>query len=632
MKRLLNSLTTVAPAGVSCESNRLDIFALGESNDMQHLAWRGGAWPPQAGWELNVSLRARAGEKPAARSRNIEKRFTSRLFENPERLPMTKSFIASIRRTAIVLLPLVAPLSIMPFCDVAAQQAESEAAGGVPARFVNRDVWHDFMARLPTPKKGCFTASFPEAVWKEVPCTAAPNRPYPPAAGQRPQTVGNGNDISAGAAGRLSSATGSFDKVTGVRQEYETNSGNADVYSLQLNTNTFPTSACNGAATPSKCQGWQQFVYSNSGVAFIQYWLIGYATTCPSGWNTYQNSCYRNGASSASVSPQSITNLAELKLTGQSGSGSDTVTFLTSSNNVHAANQDSILGLSKDAWNDAEFNVFGDCCGSMASFTLGTTLVVRTAVNDGSRNPPSCLRATGFTGETNNLNFVNPPCAAVGGEAPAIVFTEGAVGHLQASSAAFYQTSLDRVIAFVVGSNGHLYDTFWNGQQWVWEDQETPPNHDVKAVSSPSATYQTSLDRVIAFVVGSDGNLYDTFWNGQKWVWEDRGTPPNPANHDVKAVSSPSATYQKSLDRVIAFVVGSDGNLYDTFWNGQKWVWDPGTPPNPANHDVKAVSSPSATYQKSLGRVIAFVVGSDDHLYDTFWNGQKWVWEDQETP
>ena len=91
----------------------------------------------------------------------------------------------------------------------------------------------------------------------------APQRPYPLARGVRPDTVGNGNDFSAQVSGSnplppISSAIGSFDSVTGV--ESETDLGKANIFSLQLNTNTFNTSSCSGGA----CVGWQQFVFSNS--------------------------------------------------------------------------------------------------------------------------------------------------------------------------------------------------------------------------------------------------------------------------------------------------------------------------------------------------------------------------------
>src|SRR6266436_7925428 len=75
--------------------------------------------------------------------------------------------------------------------------------------------WRKGMARVPTPKKGCFTSSYPSTEWQEVPCTTAPARPYPPArGGGRPDQIGNGNDVSAQVTtGHISEAIGSFDSA-----------------------------------------------------------------------------------------------------------------------------------------------------------------------------------------------------------------------------------------------------------------------------------------------------------------------------------------------------------------------------------------------------------------------------------
>jgi hypothetical protein len=37
--------------------------------------------------------------------------------------------------------------------------------------------------------------------------------------------------------------------------------------------------------------------------------------------------------------------------------------------------------------------------------------------------------------------------------------------------------------------------------------------------------YQSSINRVQVFVVGQDGDLYDLYYNGQRWVWEDQQNP-----------------------------------------------------------------------------------------------------------
>src|ERR1700747_546397 len=152
----------------------------------------------------------------------------------------------------------------------------------VPTSQQLRD-WRKDMRQIPKPHPGCFTSAYPSRAWQEVPCTSAPRRPYPPARGPRPSQVGNGNDVSAKVGGSISEAVGSFDSVTGVTSETGTGPFTGpNSFSLQLNSNFFISSACNGAATPGSCRGWQQFVYANvscPNCGFMQYWLLGWGST-----------------------------------------------------------------------------------------------------------------------------------------------------------------------------------------------------------------------------------------------------------------------------------------------------------------------------------------------------------------
>jgi hypothetical protein len=194
---------------------------------------------------------------------------------------------------------------------------------------------------------------------------------------------------------------------------------------------------------------------------------------------------------------------------------------------------------------------------------------------------------------------------------------------------AVYQSSLDRLICFVTGSDGHLYDKFWDGSQWVWEDQGPLPSG-----ANPfglSAVYQSSLDRLVCFVTGADGHLYDKFWDGSQWVWEDQGSIPGGLNFPV----NPSAVYRSSSDQLVCFVVGADGHLYDKFWDGSQWVWqDQGIPPSGS----KLYGGLSAVYRFSVHNVIDQLVcfvaagANDGQLYDKFWDGGQWVWENQGAP
>ena len=273
--------------------------------------------------------------------------------------------------------------------------------------------WSKEMARSPLPKGGCFVAKYPDTSWVETPCVSPPNTPFIPtgtnATGNgkghtEPQTVGNGIYEAASSPGSISWAEGSFPVSGGITTATSNN------YSLQLNTNRFTTAACNGRPG---CVGWQQFLYSPHQI-FIQYWLIGYGSGCPSGWNTSGSNCWKNSPGSTQVPSQSATNLGAQALTGISGA-SDSVRMTDGTGSIYAyAAPTSVLGLSGGGWTGAAFNAYGNGNGSGLTFNSGTVLVVQILTD--SPTSLSCTTSgfNGDTGETNNLNLVPNSCCDSG--------------------------------------------------------------------------------------------------------------------------------------------------------------------------------------------------------------------------
>lgn len=307
------------------------------------------------------------------------------------------------------------------------------AAGMADAAAVpNIAAWKQSIATAPTPGEGCYTADFPSIHWRRVACTVAPLRPYVPATGvpangRSSRTVGGGNDYAAVSTSLTSRATGSFPTVSGVTSEK--NDGVANQYSLQLNSNFFSgASACNKAKTPSNCLAWEQFVFAEQGnpgaggLLFVQYWLIDFDKSCPSGWMKFDHDCYRNSDSAVNVPKQAISQLGNLALTGEAvPHGLDTIKLTTAAHAYSVTQKDSVVTLAK-FWNASEFNVIGDGNASEASFNKGTSITVKIALNDGTAAAPICQGDAGTTGETNNLNLGK--CKASAGATPSIKFTE----------------------------------------------------------------------------------------------------------------------------------------------------------------------------------------------------------------
>jgi hypothetical protein len=274
--------------------------------------------------------------------------------------------------------------------------------------------WHG-LQKLRAPK-GCSTANFPKVAWVKAQCGKPPRRPYGPRSGFRPYTVGNGNDFSGRVtSGLISSAEGSFASSNATSETDSLGRGN-NVYSLQLNTSFFPGAPlCSGH---SGCMGWEQFIYSsaNAGV-FIQFWLINYNATCPSGWNTFGVHCWRNStgftqANGGAALP--VTDLTAMSLYGDVTPVNDTVEMLYPAAPFSAVAQDtgSVQSLASH-WTESEFAIVGDGGGSQANFNGPTTLTVRTTEHHGSTLAPVCEQE-GFTGETNNLDLVGTPAVGIG--------------------------------------------------------------------------------------------------------------------------------------------------------------------------------------------------------------------------
>ncbi|HEV8240321.1 MAG TPA: hypothetical protein VGS57_13205 [Thermoanaerobaculia bacterium] len=326
----------------------------------------------------------------------------------------------------------------------ASSNAAQQGAKREPPTKEERNIWRKRLLTTPRPKTGCFTAAYPETTWRAEACRPPqPHKPFLPHQGGITQILtvgGSGPDFSATVTGHITQSEGSFDNVAGVTS--------TNAYSLQLNTDFFPSSACSGSPSPASCRGWEQFVYESSGSAFMQYWLIEFGpagTACPApvspscdGSHAFSNGwcpfvlgspgmvyCVVNAAGEPTVTAQSMSSLGQIQVAGAAASGAtnDAMT-VTIGGTAHGANGDNHFPDMGTQWKEAEFNVFGDGGGSQAVFNSGATLQVRTEVVSGTNQGPSCDLTT-FTAESSNLTLVNSPPASVAmSSAPALVFAQ----------------------------------------------------------------------------------------------------------------------------------------------------------------------------------------------------------------
>jgi hypothetical protein len=350
---------------------------------------------------------------------------------------------------------LVTSLVALSLCSTALAQSSSQTprslSTGVkapvlsPAEAAEKRQWYSNLRKLKFPKAGCFSASYPAAAWHEEQCTPVPaHKPVPPPVRHRStanlgkEQVGNRIDVAAQVTGPpITSVEGSFPKVVDVTDV--ASNGTSGLYSLQLNTSQFSSpTACAHAATPSNCLAEVQFVFHVSSVhsyVYLEYWLLNFGASCPGtgnipaipgvpagiSWTASEGDCFFDSPSTQ-LPPQDIVNIGSIRLTGSVQEGLDQVTVLLPDGSVSGQSiPDEVFNLGQ-AWNEAEFNVFGYDDSLEAVFNYGAGLVVNLEVENGSTTTPTPI-TDGWTAETNNFFLANGGCA-MNTQPPSIAFAE----------------------------------------------------------------------------------------------------------------------------------------------------------------------------------------------------------------
>lgn len=296
-------------------------------------------------------------------------------------------------------------------------------------------VWRQYILEVTLPQEACSKVTYPDLRWHVIPCGAA----YISAIAQQdsdtqdstvqPELEGFGGDVVLGVeSDSILQAEGSFESVTGVSSEES--GGNRNSFSLQLNTNIFQTPTC--GYQNYGCQGWVQFVYDSSeSHALIQYWLRNYGNSCPAGWRSDgsgDGGCFRN-SHTVNTPRVTIGDLANMRLVGSIGgvfgNPTDDIVAIGIGNTFYAVASGDPIDGAKDAWQEMDFNVFGDGSSSdEAVFNPGSTLVVLDHVSYATGVLPFSTVA-GVSGESNNLSLTtSAPILTETSNGASLTFTE----------------------------------------------------------------------------------------------------------------------------------------------------------------------------------------------------------------
>ncbi len=170
---------------------------------------------------------------------------------------------------------------------------------------------------------------------------------------------------------------------------------------------------------------------------------------------------------------------------------------------------------------------------------------------------------------------------------------------------------------YYLGTNQHVNELFLNGNTWT--------NGDVSAATGGTAPSSTSaLTSIVlggshaVYYVGTDQHVHELFWNGSAW-----------SNGDVSAATgAPAASATAGLTSFVSggshavYFVGTDQHVHELFWNGSVWTTGDliaATGGTPATSTAGLTS-----IDTSPGAHAVYYVGTDQHVYALFWNGAAW--------
>jgi hypothetical protein len=557
-------------------------------------------------------------------------------------------------------------LGILALTTVLSALACGASTSVVGSTTTSQQDWKTRIAQTALPRKGCFKAAYPTLDWQEIPCKIAPTYPQGPGHGLQPKPVGGGGDTDLSAkapTGFITTAIGSFDSVSVTTESgpiANTGPAIANAYSLQVNTNPFPSMACKGSPNPG-CQGWEQFLFANHGSSawtYVQYWLLHYDAPCPSGasWQQFSftgspdSSCYKNNttcptspACAVSVPFQPVSNLGQLSLSGTVGTTGDSVTMIavdpdTGLPTAYGTAGDNAVDAAA-GWNIAEFNVFGDGGnqdgGGQASFDGNPAIHVRTRILYGGTAAPLCWPQS-FTGETNNLNL-NPgqPGLAASPPGPAIEFIENSTGGASSCGAAacaqfgkrtpiaLIRGGVEGIHLFAVGPDGYVWTNFHTGTNWVeWQHVPGLPALGAFAQGTPIAVIRGGVEGIHLFAAGPGGYVWTNFHTGTNWVgWQP--VPGFPAG-GAFTQDTPIALIRYGVEGIRLFAVGPDGYVYTDFFNPGTTTWM-GWKPVP--NGTFAQDTPIALIPGGVEGIHLFAVGQNGSVYTAFnpGLGPDWV-------
>jgi hypothetical protein len=177
-----------------------------------------------------------------------------------------------------------------------------------------------------------------------------------------------------------------------------------------------------------------------------------------------------------------------------------------------------------------------------------------------------------------------------------------------------------------IGSNQHVYQLRYDGTAWHFADLSTTAGTSDAALGSAltSLYYQNGTSMQV-FYVGSNQHVDQLYYSGGLWAGGDLTVATGAPN--AAAGTTLSSDYNKLANTLEVEYIGSNQHVYQLWYNGT--VWHSADLSTTAGTSNAAPGSGLTSFYNQIANTMQVVyIGSNQHLYQLSYNGTSWSGSD----
>lgn len=173
---------------------------------------------------------------------------------------------------------------------------------------------------------------------------------------------------------------------------------------------------------------------------------------------------------------------------------------------------------------------------------------------------------------------------------------------------------------YFVGTDRHVYELWFSGQSWAFNDLSGLASAPDAAPDSPLTGFALSGTYSRVYYVANDRHVHELAWNGAQWS---QGDVSGPANAPNAQGSSPMTGFVVSSNLGRVYYEGTNQHVIELWWDGQHWY------SNDLNQQtgaptVKGTAGMAGFAVNGTLSHVYYVAAPDNHVNELRWDGQTW--------